>query len=409
MSIDGSRGGDAAGPETGLQIEIIDTLGALERIGSEWDGLFAAAGKPHHVFQKHAFLLEFCKVYVSADADACCSCRLAILLARRAGRLVLVWPLVEQRSVGARVVGWLGEPVSQYGDVLLHPGEDRLATLRMAYGHLLDRVRPDVVRLRRVREDADIAPFLKHLEAPVRERQEAPCITLRSGGSSFEDRQSGKARKNRRRLLRRLEERGETIFAEVTEPAAQQLAIASGLADKREWLARRALLSSTFADRRFDTFLKQASVAPDNATGLSLFTLSLDRRPIAVALGFRCKARLMLHVITYAAEAEKHGAGVLNLEAILRLAEAEGLEAVDLLPPKADYKLDWSDTAMEVADYSWGTSLRGRIWAGLLDGIARPRARQLIDRAPLAARRWLASRKLRKAQGPKDFTEHRGA
>lgn len=382
-------------PTPGLELEVVDTLEGLERLGPEWDSLFERTGKPHHVFQQHAFATLFARTYYPAAADGKAPTgRLAIVVGRRGGRLVLVWPLVAERCTGATVVSWLGEPVAQYGDVLVAPGEPALDLLRTAYQHILVALQPDVLRLRRVRADAETAPFLAELGLRPRLIQEAPCITLAAGGSAFEERQSGKAKKNRRRLMRRLDERGSVAFEEVQEAPARERTIAAGLADKREWIGRRGLFSPALSDWRFDAFLQSAATAPDNPTGCAVFALRLDDRQVAFALGFRCKRRLMLHLISHASDLERHGLGVLNLEAILRRTEAEGLEALDMLPPKAEYKLDWADGSIAVLDYSWGVNTRGRMWSALSDGLIRPAAKAFLNRLPLAMRKRLAKRQL---------------
>ena len=379
-----------------LHLEIVDTIEGLHRLGPEWDNLFQRSGKAHHVFQQHAFVELFARAYHLDEVGQAKPGKLAIVTGRRAGRLVLVWPLVEQRCMGGTAVSWIGEPVAQYGDVLLDAAEPALPSLQKAYAHILTTLRPDIVRLRRVRADATIGPLIVHLGARARGEHGAPCITLAKGGSGFEQRQSGKAKKNRRRQMRRLEERGTISFEEVRDAASIAKAITAGLSDKREWCGQRGLLSAALSDPRFDTFLQSAACAPGNPAGCVVFSLRLDDRQIAFALAFRCKQRLMLHVISYAPDIEKHGPGVLNVEAILRHAEALGLEAVDMLPPSADYKLDWADTSIEVCDYSWGVNARGRMWAALSDGIMRPVVKSALSRLPHNMRKRLAQRQLPK-------------
>lgn len=380
---------------TALQFDIVDSLDALERLEGDWNDLFERAGRSAQVFQTHGFVSLFARTYGQGGRAqaARCTCSLAIVTARRGGRLVLVWPLVVRREFGVRVLSWLGEPIAQYGDVVLDPSERAAETLLGAWAHILGTLAPDALRLRKVRADAALMPFLTALGVKASDVVEAPCITLAAGGSAFETRQSSKAKKNRRRLMRRLEEQGTVEFREIGGEPAATAAITAGLADKREWLARRGLFSAALADSRFDQFMIAAAGDDGRATGGTAFSLTLDGRQIALAVGFRAQKRLMLHLISYAAEAEKHGAGVLNLEAILKQAEAEGLEAVDLLPPKADYKLDWADTSVEVGDHCWGISGRGRAWCALYDGFLRPRGKALIARLPLAVRSRLAPRK----------------
>jgi CelD/BcsL family acetyltransferase involved in cellulose biosynthesis len=44
---------------------------------------------------------------------------LAIVTAHREDRLIALWPLVLVGSGGLKLVRWMGEPVSQYGEVLI--------------------------------------------------------------------------------------------------------------------------------------------------------------------------------------------------------------------------------------------------------------------------------------------------
>ncbi len=379
----------------GLQIDVVTGAAALAALAPEWNNLFEHAGQPSQVFQTHAFAMHYAETYgLGAASSSPCACRLAIVTARRDGRLVMVWPLVETRRFGMRCLSWLGEPVAQYGDVLLDPSESATEILQAAFALISDEVRPDAIRLRKVRSDAAVAPFLASLGIAPAGLVEAPCVTLAAGGSPFENRQNGKAKKNRRRLMRRLEECGSVVFRELPPGEAAASALAAGLADKRDWLKRRGIVSPALGDPRVDRMLDRVVTDPDRTTGCAAFELALNGRPVAFALGFRCKRRLMLHMITYAADMEKHGVGVLNLEAILRLAEAEGLEAVDLLPPKAEYKLDWADASVAAGDYNICLTVRGRIMSQLVDGAVLPAIKDAIVRLPLPLRRKLAARTL---------------
>ena len=382
----------------GLQIGVVTETAALASLAPEWNSLFERAGRPSQVFQTHAFASLYASTYdlgtPGASSRHACNCRLAILTARREGRLVMVWPLVETRRFGVRCLSWLGEPVTQYGDVVLDPAEQALETLQTAFDFIRAEIRPDMFRLRKVRSDAVIAPFLSSLDITPAEPVEAPCVTLAAGGSPFEDRQNGKARKNRRRLMRRLEECGTVVFRELPPGDAASAALAAGLTDKRDWLKRRGLVSPSLGAPLVDRLLDHAATDPHRTTGCAAFELAVDGRPVAFALGFRCKGRLLLHMITYAHDMEKHGVGVLNLEAILRLAEAEGLEAVDLLPPKAEYKLDWADVAVPAGDYRMGLTARGRLVSQIVDGRVIPAIKDTIYRLPMALRRKLAAHTL---------------
>ncbi len=382
----------ATGTLDTLTFSIAGDLQALADLAPEWNALFETAGAPHRVFQSFGFVELWTRTFLAREHNAC-RCRLAILTVRRAGKLVLVWPLVVQRKFAHTVLSWLGEPVAQYADLLIDPAEPALPLMQAAYAHARHVLRPDVLRLRRVRQDAAILPLLHAIGTHETGHVEAPFVTLGAGAGSsgFEDRQSGKAKKNRRRLMRRLEEQGKVEIVHATGAQAASL-VDSALIIKRDWASRRGLFAPSLTDPRFDAFMRAAAHTNAAATGCAVFSLSLEGHAVAIAVGFVCGRRLMLHLITHTECVEKCGAGILNLEAILRHAEARGLEAVDMLPPVADYKLQWSDGATPVCDHTLGLTPAGRCIAATLDGIIKPLAKRSLDRLPLALRQRIARR-----------------
>lgn len=389
--------------------DIVRDIAGLTALAPEWNGLFERAGAPHQVFQSYGFVELWARIYSASAAHEHaaghpCDCELAIVTGRIGGRLVLVWPLVLQRKLWMRLLTALGDPVAQYADLLVDPSQKALPLMRAAFEHLTGQLTPDLVRLRRVRQDAAIAPLLHAIGTTGTAHAEAPFVTLgaASGSAGFEDRQSGKAKKNRRRLLRRLEEQGQVTFERLSGSERAAGLVEQALAAKRDWVVRRGLLAPALADERFDEVMRAAASRGADAAGCSVFSLSFDDRPVAIAVGFECKGRLMLHLISYVAEAEKLGAGVLNLESILRGAETRGLSAVDLLPPTADYKLQWADGAIPVADHALGLTMAGRIYTSVLDGFVKPLAKHRVDRLPLGLRQRLARGqfKLRSAASP---------
>ena len=382
-----------AAAAAGITLELVETAQALRALAPEWDALFERAGRPTQVFQTHAFAEAWARTYRDDGRP-----RLAIVTGRQDGRLALVCPFVVERSAGLNVLAWLGAPIAQYGDVLVEPGPDAPAMLSAAWEHVRTHVRPDVVRLRKVRADAAVSPLLATISDFQSCQEEAASVTLgpcsrdASSTASFEDRQSSKARKNRRRLLRRLEEQGAVCFEALEPSQLARARAAAGLAMKRRWLDARGLYSAAFADRRIEQFFETTAAdgAPD--TGCRVFALTLDGTPIAAAIGFVGQQRLTLHMIAYDLPHEKAGAGVLNLEAILRWAEARGLTDVDLLAPKADYKMDWADATASVCDHAAATSVPGWIYVRAVDQLLKPLAKAALAHLPVTLTRRIVPR-----------------
>ena len=374
-------------------LQVVDTVAGLDALAPEWNDLFARAGRPINVFQTHAFAALWARTYLARDGETDTDTRLAIVTARVAGRLVLVWPLVIEHQLGLRVLSWLGAPIAQYGDILLDPSRDGAAIVDAAWDSIRTELRPDVVRLRKVRADAAIAPHLARIGAVETCRDEAASVTLAGrDGQSFETGLSGRARKNRRRLMRRLREQGTVEFERLSGSAAAQALVEAGLAIKRRWLGARGQYSQAFADPRLDRFFGAAAAADATAgAGLTVYGLELDGRPISVVLGFACQDRMTLHVIGYDLDVERSGAGVLALEAVLRDCESRGFTAVDLLAPKAAYKMDWADATIDVVDHAVPVSLKGRACVTLYDGFIRGQAKATLEHLPLALRQLIAA------------------
>jgi CelD/BcsL family acetyltransferase involved in cellulose biosynthesis len=198
---------------------------------------------------------------------------LAIVTGRRDGRLVMVWPLTTERVAGLSQLAWMGDPVSQYGDILVEP--EAAPLLGEAWSFIAHELKPDLVRLRKVRDDATIAQFLGDLSALPAERLQAPYLDLASAPdfAAFERRYSPRARRNRRRPSRRLAEQGKMAFERCSEGArARELAI-KAVELKREWLNERGIGSPALADPSFASFFA------DVATGLSIPPDARCRRP----------------------------------------------------------------------------------------------------------------------------------
>jgi CelD/BcsL family acetyltransferase involved in cellulose biosynthesis len=379
-------------------IDVVETADGLAALEPQWTALLARAGRPHQVFQTHAFVTTWLRSATgeSEGSDrrrAVSTPRLAIVTTWRDGRLVLVLPLVVTRWLGFTTLRWLGEPVLQYGDALVDDVPDAVAVMQAALEHVQRVLKPDALQLGMVRSDAAIAPLLARLGTIETGWDEAPWVRLGPGDGtrSFEERQSGKSKKNRRRLLRRLQERGAVRFVVASGEAARPL-VSAALEQKRVWLHHKGLISRGLGNGQLARFLAQAASTAGESTGLSAFALLLDEAPVAIALGFLGERRLTLHLISYAMAYEKSGAGVLNLEAILRHAEAAGLEAVDLLAPSADYKLDWTDATVTVTDHVLAKGPLARACAIGFEAVLVPRAKAACAALPLGLRRRLGAR-----------------
>jgi CelD/BcsL family acetyltransferase involved in cellulose biosynthesis len=311
---------------------------------------------------------------------------------RQHGVLIGVLPLVVERVFGLKQLAFMGAPVSQYGDVLMAPDASAAETIANALRFAIKRTHADLVRLAKVRDGALITVALSQFGVTTTAAEEAPYIDLTKYGSfaAYQERFSNKARKNRRRLERRLEERGAIDVLWDLSGSAGAAAATASLTLKRAWLKERGQLSLAFADPRTDAFFADACTGTARPSGAGVSLLRSGGEIANAAVTVTAKGTQALHILAYDNAFEKCAPGVLHVEKLIEHAFAQGLQTVDFLAPRHDYKNEWADGAVRVADYAVPVTVLGRVYAHAYLGCARERAKAVVKaaaahmRAPLS-------------------------
>jgi CelD/BcsL family acetyltransferase involved in cellulose biosynthesis len=378
------------GQSHGVRFDLVTDPAAFETLEPEWDALFATAGRPSQVFQTFAWNWHWCRHYLP-PASPGARTQLAIVTGRQHGRLVLVWPLVLERVAGLRRLAWMGDPVSQYGDVLVAAEADDHATFAAAWSFALTATRADFAHLRKVRDDSIAARALAHLNAKVIATEQAPYLDLSSiaGTEACQQLLASKGRRNRRRHERRLADHGPiTVHSSSGEAAAQLARDAIDL--KRQSLAGKGQISRAFADDRFKAFFADVAAGCDRPIPCRIATLRSGSDTAAIQITLDCKGHRFLHVTVYVCAFEKFGAGALLLEREVQKSFEDGFAVFDLLAPLHPYKMEFASTTMPVRDYAVAATLRGRLYAATaLSG--RQRAKRCVESLPAPLRRYFAS------------------
>lgn len=375
-----------------IDYALITTREAFDALEDDWNALFARAGRSTQIFQTFNWNWHWANHYLATSAGGIAGLELAIVTARRNGQLIALWPLVSERQRGIKQVFWMGDPVSQYGDVIVDDIPDAIDVLTKGWDFFAAHAKADVVRLRRVRADAAIAPLMPEIGAYVAERLVAPYLELSSAPNfaKYEERYSGHARRNRRRLLRRLQDRGEVVFERHRGgPRARELAI-KALEMKAEWLKHRGLISHAISDQRMTRFFADAAEGRDHSTNCIVTSLISHGETAALEVCFECNGRLAMHVIVYQLKFEKSGAGVILMENSLREGYNDNIGIYDMLAPGDSYKLDWADATVDVCDWVKPLSLAGSAYARLYLGFARPRIKSALAAMPQSWRKLIS-------------------
>jgi CelD/BcsL family acetyltransferase involved in cellulose biosynthesis len=382
----------AAAHDVPYRFELVTSRAAFDALESAWNDLYDRAGRGSQVFQKFNWNWHWCNHYLD-EADAQSTLSLAIVTAWRGDRIALVLPLAVIRAAGLKQLVWMGEPVSQYGDALVEDGPGALPLLTEAWQYAIDQIQPDVANLRKVRDDAAIAPLLAELPHIKTQELAAPYLDIGSAPDfdAYQERYSPRSRRNRRRLGRRFAERGKVQFERPGNGArARELALAA-IDLKRDWLKDRGLVSTALFDPRMADFFADVAEGASHPADCQVSALMTDDTPAAIEITLSSKDHIAMHVIVFNLAFEKAGAGVLLLEETIANAFGNGCRSFDLLSPADGYKVDWADAAVGVGDYAVPLSYKGSLYARVYLGLVRPGLKRALEAMPRSLRRRLTA------------------
>ncbi|RTL64969.1 MAG: GNAT family N-acetyltransferase [Hyphomicrobiales bacterium] len=397
---DGMTGSLAAGApsvpfaaaSSGLIVSIVRTRAQFDVLEADWNALFARCAKGAHVFQSFNWNWHWANVYL-AEADN----SLALIALYRGDRLVALWPLQEARLLGARVLEWMGAPVSQYGDILIDPDEDARAVLECGWRTITQDLRVDALHLRKVRADANVLPLLQTQRSRIASRSEAPFLDIASAPdlATYETRYSSKTRKNRRRLARRLAEAGAMRIERLADgPDAAEAARATVLL-RRATLHATGRVSPALDDARYARFFAEAT-SGTKPCGCRVTRILIDGKLVASAIDVTQHGARAAHMIAHDLQYEACGPGVTMVGDWVQAAFEDGIGVLDLLAPAHSYKWDWADSSVDVADHVVATSWIGRSMVVPYLIEVRPRLKNAWEQLA----QWRAGRQARGDRAP---------
>ena len=375
---------NAADAGAACVFEIVSSREAFNALAGEWNELFSRAGRGPQVFQAFDWNRHWCNQYMRPREQR--GRRLAVLTGRREGRLVMVWPLVTTRVAGLLQLSWMGDPVSQYGDILAEKSADALKLQRAAWAHLLAAIKPDLVHLARVREDATIAPLIAELGALVTQRRSALYARR-------EDTEKATLSRNRRRnTAKSLAKLGEVRFVEENGNAAATITGAIAIGWKRDQLLNRGILSPAVADPRFAAFFADVLADPQMSSACRAVAFECNGTPAAASILVTHKDYIAGHVAAFNPAFEKAGVGMLMLEGIMAKAFSEGFAVFDLLAPADAYKARLVHNEIGVIDWAVPVSAAGGIYARLYLAHLRGALKSALAALPVPVGRFIAAR-----------------
>ncbi len=378
------RTGRALPSAGNCELALVFDRSGFDALEDEWNALFARAGRAHQLFQSHGWLRHWADHYLDDRT------RLSIVAAWQDGRLVMAWPLVAIRVKGLTRLCWMGEPVSQYGDVLVEDGPARSDLLRRGWS-LVTSLDADIIRLRKTRSDGCVFALLEHAGAVATDFAAAPYLDLASAADfeAYQRRYPAKRRARRRQLVRGLHAAGTVAFEHHEAGSAACELIADALTLKRRWLVARGIIAPVLQDPRFGPFLRAVAAGSAGAPEIRVAAVRCNGTPAAIEVSLECKRHRVAYIISYDIDLARYGIGIIVAEHSIRTAHEQGLVRFDLLPPADDYKMAWADGSVEVRDWAMPLSRAGRLYLRVWLRFARQLMRRATKSSPVWLRRAL--------------------
>ncbi len=135
-----------------IVVKTLTTLDAVDELAEDWRALEALTPEATG-FQSYLW----CRNWIAASELSGIALEFRVVALRIEGRLAMLWPLQVERKFGVRLLRWLGEPMTQYGDALASPSQSRADWRRRVEMEIKGWRSVDLVALGRLREDGVLA------------------------------------------------------------------------------------------------------------------------------------------------------------------------------------------------------------------------------------------------------------
>jgi len=327
---------------SGVEVELVTDLAAIDALRDEWDELLAASAADE-IFLTWEWLATWWRHLGAGRLPA-------LFTVRDRGRLIALAPLAgpapgsrpglaRLRFLGSGAVG------SDYLDVVVRRGEEETALAALA--ERLDRERSilDLVQVRSGRSAVGaLASVLERRGWTRFERTThlCPCVELRGRTwDEFVATLGSSHRANLRRRLRQVERAAGFTFRRAITPGEVEAAFDSLVKLHRLcWSDRGG--SDALADPAIVEFHRDFCRLALARDWLRLYVLEIEGRPAAALYGMRYGNRFLFYQSGFDPERAGISVGLVCLALSMREAIAEGAEEYDLLHGAEPYKFLWA-------------------------------------------------------------------
>jgi CelD/BcsL family acetyltransferase involved in cellulose biosynthesis len=358
----------------------VHNLADFARLEADWREL-ESQSPATSLFQSFDWLQSWTAVYMTEGNGN----QPFIVTGTLGGKLVFAWPLMLQRHGPVKVLRWLSKPLAQYGDVLMAPGLCPRAWLPAALRLIRSESGADMIRLRHVRADATVAPFLSTHFRDSQQHDMAPVLDLTAfaNEAAYEARYSSSQRKRRKKIRKNLEDANGPVQFDILDPGpANDDAIAEAVHEKHKWLAERGRKNQALCENKVTAFLRELSHRRGGSVQLVTSRMTVGDKPVSWEIGLRKGSTHFGFITSHRTDLTDYSPGRLHMDLSQRQALRDGMSAFDLMVPNDPHKESWSSSKVEVRDHHLPLTALGRLYGLGYVETARPLLRKAYYAMP---------------------------
>jgi CelD/BcsL family acetyltransferase involved in cellulose biosynthesis len=370
---------------------VVDDLEAFEGLAESWRALEAAT--PGAVlFQTYSWCWHWVRHYATGP-NAPYKLRIVAIEGATGSKLLALVPLVVPRRGAKRFAQWLGEPLLQYGDILLDPSANIPAVRQSLSEAISGWSDTSAFHLRSVRADANVHKLIELQRFAICEPRESASLDLTryADAAAYEAGKKPKDRKQHRRKRRRLEEFGPVAFEVVQGGCDASALVAKAIGFKEIWLKEMGLTSRAFMDKRALGCLTEMAEDCEHDCGCTVAHLTVGKRTAALGIDFRHAGHVYAFMGAFNPVFAQAAPGAAQIDETIAHAIGQGLQTYDLLAPFDRYKSEWTNQTTEVRDYAVPLDLWSAAYVELVLRRLRPALKALYLRSPAHLRRRAAA------------------
>lgn len=340
------------------QFEIVSDVDGFLALEREWEKL---AERAHEAYFSQSF--AWCRISWETVAKPRRR-RLRCVVARKDGRLVLVWPFVVHRRFLWTVMRPLGPETTEYTEPLVEDGPEAQERVAAAWRFLRRSGKADIISVPFVREGSALHRVVfaeKPVVAPeIIQTTHVDCAAY-PDWESYQRTRDGDWRRGIGRRRRRLRERGKLNFEPILDGAQCRRAIDWILAQKQEWLQRTKHRNAWLGTDEYRNFLLAMSAAAGRAGRIVVSVLRINDTIIAAGLGRMDRIRIEGVITAFDPAYSVYAPGKILQEEALKWAFRRRL-GYDMRIGAEKYKEYWSTGTSNAVSYDFAQSAWGRFF-----------------------------------------------